>query len=47
MKNYIFQNSKAGLAIWLTARSANHAWKRLRRTHGYYFHRDGWVLTNP
>jgi hypothetical protein len=41
---YYFDNSEGARCVMVMARSAKHAWKKLQRTHEYYFHRNGWSM---
>lgn len=43
-KVYIFVNSKGAPSVMKTARTISEAWNKLRKTHAYYFQREGWTL---
>jgi hypothetical protein len=45
MNMYRFTNPNANACV-VTARSVEHAWKKLQLTHAYYFCRSGWKRVN-
>ncbi len=42
--NYYYFDNPNDRSVMVLALSVRHAWNKLRRTHAYYFNREGWTL---
>jgi len=45
MNRYLFINTEGARAVQVPARNVAEAWRKLARTHEFYFHRSGWKRT--